>query len=144
MIAGPLVTQIIGLVLLADLVCDTIRPLVAPVITVIGASSDVINMAIREALLQLSVSFKGEGPDYLVLDPFTRIRVRFRKRLGTAEVRISPYRRKKLLDEISTYLANKLDLRQEDGGAPHGYLEFIIVGVALMAITFVRLATLLI
>jgi hypothetical protein len=141
---GPLVTQIIGLMLLADIGFETVRPLIAPVVTVIGTSSEAINMAVRDALSQLSVSFKGTGPNYVILDPFAKLSVRFRQRLGTAEVRIRPYRQKALLEKIGTLLAKELDSKEDSGVAPRGYLEFIIVGAVLMVCTFWRLSTLLV
>jgi len=141
---GALVTQIIGLMLLVDIGYETIRPLIAPVLTVIGTSSEAINTAVREALSQLSVSFKGNGPNFVILDPFAKLTVRFRQRLGTAEVRIRPYRQKALLEKLGTLLAKKLDSKEESGGAHRGYLEFILVGIVLMACTFWRLSTLLV
>ncbi len=141
---GPLVTQIIGLMLLVDIGLETVRPLISPVVTVIGTSSEAINTSVREALSKLSVSFKENGPNYVILDPFAKLSVRFRQRLGTAEVRIRPYRQKALLEKIGMLLAKKLDSKEEDGAAPRGYLEFIIVGAVLMAGTFWRLSTLLV
>jgi len=109
---GPLVTQILGLILLVDIGFETVRPLIAPVVTVIGTSSEAINTAVRGALLALPVSFEGNGPTYVIQEPFAKLRVRFRKRLGTAEVRIRPYRRKGLLEDISILLAKELDSKE--------------------------------
>jgi hypothetical protein len=141
---GPLANQILGFLLLLDLGYETARPLITPVITVIGTSSESINGAMREALSQLSISFKGEGPNYLILDPFAKISLRFRQRLGTAEVRISPYKQKALLEKIALLLAKKLDSQDGAAVAPRGYLEFIIVGIVLMVCTFLRLSLLLV
>jgi hypothetical protein len=140
---GPIWSQIIGFLLLLDIAVETVRPLLGSVITVIGTSPDVVNAAVRESLQGLSVSFKGDGPNYVILDPFAKLKVRFRERLGTAEVRIRPYRRKRLLDALGTLLAKRLDSEEQTGRAPRGYLEFIAVGVVLMGSVFFRLATLL-
>ena len=141
---GPLTTQLIGLALLADLAFETVRPLVTPVLTVIGTSSEEIYADVSEALSRMSVSFKGNGPNYLILDPFAKLSVRFRKGLGTAELRISPYGQRALLEEVGDLLAKKLDSKPEQESAPRGYLEFIIVGTVLMAGALWRLATLLV
>jgi hypothetical protein len=130
---GHVGTQIVGLILVGDVGFETVRPLLAPVITVIG-----------EALSQLSFSCKGNGTTYVVLDPFAKLRVRFRERLGTAEIRIRPYRRKRLLEDIGIRVAKKLDSEEQEGSAPRGYLEFILVGLVLMGTAFWRLSTLLI
>jgi len=141
---GPLWTQVVGLILLGDIGFETVRPLIAPVITVIGTSAEAVHAAVRESLVQLSFSFKENGPTYVVLDPFAKLRVRFRERLGTAEIRICPYRRKRLLEDIGIRVAKKLDSEEQEGSAPRGYLEFIIVGSVLIGTAFWRLSTLLI
>jgi hypothetical protein len=141
---GHVGTQIVGLILVGDVGFETVRPLLAPVITVIGTSSEAVHAAIREALSQLSFSCKGNGTTYVVLDPFAKLRVRFRERLGTAEIRIRPYRRKRLLEDIGIRVAKKLDSEEQEGSAPRGYLEFILVGLVLMGTAFWRLSTLLI
>lgn len=139
----PPVTHIISLILIGDLIFETVRPLLAPVITVIGTSRDEIYAAVREALSKSSVPFKGDGPTYTLLDPFGKLKVRFRRRLGTAEVRISPYRRKKLLEELSVHLAKRLDSKEAGDRAPLGYMEFVLVGVVLMGAAFWRVGVLL-
>lgn len=143
-ILGPLVTHVVGLILLLDIGYETVRPLIVPVVTIIGSSPEAIHTSLREALSRLSVSFKSDGPSYLILDPFAKLTVRFRKRLGTAEVRIRPYARKDLLEEIGTLMAKRLDAKEEQRRAPRGYVEFILVGAILMVCSLWRLATLLI
>ncbi len=143
-VLGPTTTLVVGLALLADIGFETVRPLIAPVITVIGTSSEAINAAVREALSDLSVPFKANCPTYVIREPFAKLNVRFRERLGTAEVRISPYRRKKLLEDIGHRVARKLDSQErQEVRTSRGYIEFIIVGFVLMGAALWRLAVLL-
>jgi hypothetical protein len=143
-VLSPLITHIISLTLLADLMFETIRPLITPVAIVIGTSPDRINTALREALVRLSIPFKEKGSHYILLDPFAKLKVRFRKRLGMTEVRIIPYRQRGLLEEITILVARNLDSEEEKTRkAPLGYVEFLITGVILMAVAFWRLSSLL-
>jgi hypothetical protein len=141
---GPIVTNVVSLFLLADIGFETVRPLIAPVITVIGSSTESINLAVREALSELSVPFTGAGTTYVVREPFAKIKVRFRERLGTAEIRIKPYRRKRLLEDISIRVAKRLDSEAQESRGTRGYIEFIIVGFVLVGAVFWRLVVLLV
>jgi hypothetical protein len=99
---------------------------------------------LREALVRLSIPFKEKGSHYILLDPFAKLKVRFRKRLGMTEVRIIPYRQRGLLEEITILVARNLDSEEEKTRkAPLGYVEFLITGVILMAVAFWRLSSLL-
>lgn len=140
---GPIVTNIVGLFLLGDIVFETVRPLIAPVTTVIGATSEAINLAVREALSELSLPFKAAGSTYVVREPFAKLKVRFREGLGTAEIRIKPYRRKRLLEDISNRVSKRLDSEAQGSKGARGYVEFIIVGFVLVGAAFWRLAFLL-
>jgi hypothetical protein len=112
---GAIVTNVVGLLLLADIAFETVRPLIAPVTTVIGSNTEAINLAVQEALSELSLPFKVAGPTYVVREPFAKLKVRFRERLGTAEIRIKPYRRKRLLEDISIRVAKRLDSEAQEG-----------------------------
>jgi hypothetical protein len=141
---GPIVTNVVGLFLLADIAFETVRPLIAPVIIVIGSNTEAINLAIRDALSELSLPFKVAGPTYVIREPFAKLKVRFRERLGTAEIRIKPYRRKRLLEDISIRVSKRLDSEAQELRGAGGYIEFIIVGFVLIGAAFWRLAVLLV
>jgi hypothetical protein len=142
-VVGPIVTNVVGLLLLADIAFETVRPLIAPVITVIGSNPEAINLAVREALSELSLPFKAAGPTYVVREPFAKLKVRFREGFGTAEIRIKPYRRKRLLEDISNRVAQRLDSVAQESRGARGYVEFVIVGFVLIGVVFWRLAVLL-
>jgi hypothetical protein len=134
---GPAISYVVFAIVIADVAYETVRPLIMPVIQLVGASPEEIDSDVLDAFRKLSLRYAGEYPNYRVLEPYTRVRLRYKRRQGIGEVRVFPWARRDLLATIADVVAKDLD-SNERRLAQRGYITTLITGVVLMAIAVVR------
>lgn len=139
---GTMLSDTLCFVIICYLVYEIVRPFVSAAITVVGSTVEGVASDIERTLRELSVPFKGDYPVYTLIAPYGRLKVRYHPIEGVAELKIKPYRRKVLLDQIGDALAvreNKNELTQ----ATRGYIIDILFGFGLIGLTLWRAGTLL-
>ncbi len=139
---GPVMSFVVFAIVIADVAYETVRPLLMPVIQLVGTSPEEIDTDVLDAFRKLSLRYTGEYPNYRVLEPYARVRLRYKPRQGIGEVRVFPWARKDLLATISDVVAKDLD-SNERRVAQRGYMTTLIVGIVLMAVAVIRHAGLI-
>jgi len=139
---GTTVSDVLCGVIICYLVYEIVRPFMSAVITVVGSTVESVASDIERTLQELSVPFKGEYPMYTLIAPYGRLKVRYHPAEGIAELKIKPYRRKALLDQIGDALAVR-ENKNEFAQATRGYLVDILFGLCLIGLTLWRAGTLL-
>jgi hypothetical protein len=135
--AGPTVAYPLFVLLLADLIYETVHPLLAASVEVLGVEPKDIERDLLDSFAKMGLRYAGSFPEYRVLEPYARIRVRHHKQQGTAEVRMYPRSRRRLLEEIACAIAKDRDA-VEVAHLQRGYLVTLIVGVILILVALVR------
>jgi hypothetical protein len=126
------------LLLLADLVYETIRPLLTASEEVIGVGPKDMEGELLNAFSKLGLRYTGAFPEYRTLEPYARIHVRYDKRQDVAEVRIAPRSRKALLGEITRTIAKDRDAI-EVSSFQRGYFTALMAGIVLMLVALASL-----
>lgn len=139
--AGSTVAYILFVVLLADLIYETVRPLAAASVEVLGAEPKDVERNLLDSFAKLGLRYAGSFPEYRVLEPYARIRVRHHKQQGTAEVRMYPRSKRSLLEEIAQTIAKDRDAVEVEP-LQRGYLVTLIIGIALMLVALIRVGML--
>jgi hypothetical protein len=139
---GAPTTVLLLAIVLADLAYEMIRPLIAPTVQIVGASPADVEHDLKDAFSKLDVRYTGTYPAYRVLEPRAWISVRYRSRQGVGEVMVSPPARKDLLESISRVAGKDRDAVEEPS-AQNSYLLVISVGLVLMVLAGIRIATLI-
>lgn len=134
---GPVVSYVVFAAVIADIAYETVRPLILPVIQLVGSTPEEIDSDVLDAFRKLSLRYTGEYPNYRVLEPYTRVRLRYKPRQGIGEVRVFPWTRRDLLAEISDVVAKDLD-SNERRVAQRGYITTLVTGVVLIVVAVVR------
>lgn len=136
---GSVAASTVCLLLLADLVYETIRPLLRASEEVIGVGPKDMEDALLNAFSKLGLRYTGAFPEYRTLEPYARINVSYSKLQNTTEVRIAPRSRKALLEEITRMIARDRDT-VEVSSFQRGYLTALMAGFVLMLVALASLA----
>lgn len=139
---GTTTSDVLCGLIICYLVYEIVRPFMSAVITVVGSTVEGIASDIERTLQELRVPFKGKYPVYTLIAPYGRLKVRYHPTEGIAELKIKPYRRKPLLDQIGDALAVR-ENKNEFAQATRGYLVDILFGFSLIGLTLWRAGTLL-
>lgn len=140
--AGTAISDTLCGVMICYLIYEIVRPIISAGITIVGSTVEDVSKDIERTLRALSIPFKGEYPTYTLIAPYGRLNVRYHPVEGVAELKIKPYRRKALLDQIGDALAvreNEHELAQ----ATRGYVIDILFGFCLIGLTLWRASTIL-
>lgn len=130
---GMRVAHLLFLVVAIAVIYEIIRPIVTASVKISGASPETVDADLRHAFQTLGLRYAGHFPRYKLKDPWARVRVKYWKRLGEAQLTIYPSSQRDVLTRIED-LIDKDFSGEEQPRASRAFVINLIEGALLIGV----------
>ncbi|MEY4668199.1 MAG: hypothetical protein RL518_898 [Pseudomonadota bacterium] len=119
---------------------ETMRPMLVSSVNISGASPATVDSDLRKAFQTLGLRYAGHFPSYKLKDPWARLRVKYWKGLGEAQLTIYPSSRREVLTRIEEVLDRDFT-GEEQPRAGRAFIVNLIEGGLLIVVAAWNIAT---
>lgn len=128
---GDTPALIVFLLIMLDLVYETIRPFISHSVEIESANRETIQTDLIDAFQKLNIRYEGKYPRFKFPDEGAQLRVKYSSKLASGQIIIYPRSKKELLLRIAEVVGADFDL---EGGKANlrGYLGNIFMAFAIV------------
>jgi len=130
---GMRFAHLLFVIVAVAVIYEIIRPIITSSVKISGASPETVDADLRHAFQTLGLRYAGHFPRYKLKDPWARVRVKYWKQLGEAQLTIYPSSQRDVLARIGDSIDKDLS-GEEQPRASRAFVINLIEGVLLIGV----------
>jgi hypothetical protein len=130
---GMRFAHLLFVIVAVAVIYEIIRPIITSSVKISGASPETVDADLRHAFQTLELRYAGHFPRYRLKDPWARVRVKYWKQLGEAQLTIYPSSQRDVLARIGDSIDKDFS-GEEQPRASRAFVINLIEGVLLIGV----------
>jgi hypothetical protein len=130
---GMQLAHLLFIVVAIAVIYETVRPILVSSVKLSGASPETVDADLRHAFKALGLRYAGHFPSYKLKDPWARLRVKYWKRLGEAQLTIYPSSQRDILTRIEEVIDKDFS-GEEQPRVGRAFVVNLVEGVLLIGV----------